>query len=72
MDFYFIVVAEVKMSTVIAETGFATISIPAPSPATEFDDSKRISVGVGLGRVVCPEVRKKNNTHELKKTTFFE
>jgi hypothetical protein len=50
-----------------AETGFATVSIPVHSPAKELDESKRISVGIGLGMVVLPDVRGKTNPTIRKK-----
>jgi hypothetical protein len=36
------------------------------------DVSKGLASGVGFGRVVCPEVRKKNNTHHTNKPSLLE
>ncbi len=58
------------MSTAIGDTVFATI--PVLSAAAESDVSRKISIGIGLGRVVCPEVRKKNNSHQQEKVSILE
>ncbi len=60
------------MSKVIAETGFATVANSLHAVGKKSDESQQISTGIGLGRVVCPAVRKRNNTHDQKRTTLFE
>ena len=37
-----------------------------------LDVAKGIASGVGFGRVVCEDVRKKNNTHHTNKPSLLE
>ncbi len=38
----------------------------------ESEVRKPIATGIGFGRVVCPAVRKKNNTHHNNKPSLIE
>ena len=40
--------------------------------AVHLDVAKGLASGVGFGRVVCPDVRKKNNTHHNNKPSLLE
>ena len=60
------------MDSVSAQTGFVTATCATKSSTTNLNWSQQVAVGVGLGRVVVPEIRERNNTHSFKKTTIYQ
>ena len=60
------------MEYVTAQTGFVTTTYPSNQSTTNLNWSQQIATGIGLGRIVVPEVREGNNTHDFKKTTLYQ
>ena len=58
-------------SAVTAQAGFVTPAFQKKD-TTNLNWSVPIVDGIGLGRIVVPEIREKNYTHSTKKTTIFE